>query len=73
MSSYEPGGMEKPVFDILENLFEDVEAYSPMWSVEDESPYRITEESLRREARTALQDLDAHLQQSSNQGPSPMP
>lgn len=55
----EPGGMEADLFYILEDLFEDVDAYSPSWRPEDENWYRITEPTLRKEAQDALVKLDA--------------
>jgi hypothetical protein len=58
----DPGDeMDRPLFDILEDLWEDVEAYSPMWSPEEEDPFKITEEALRREAIQALMELDRYL------------
>jgi hypothetical protein len=53
--------LERPLFEILEDLFEDVDAYSPLWTVADETPVRITETTLRREAETALAELDRYL------------
>lgn len=58
----DPGtDIDKPLFDILEDLFEDIEAYSPMWHSEEEGPFRITEESLRREAAETLMNLERYL------------
>ena len=47
------------IFPILGDLFEDVDSYSPLWSKEDESPFRLTEKSLRIEVLHALEKLDA--------------
>ncbi len=55
----EPGGMDRRLYEILEDLFEDVDAYSPLWSPADENWYRITEPTLRKEAQNALHELDA--------------
>ena len=59
----ESGGMDKHLFDILEDLFEDIDAYSPMWTLQDEKdvPYRITEPTLRKEVATALQKLEDYI------------
>jgi hypothetical protein len=61
----DPGGeMDRPLFDILENLWEDVEAYSPMWTPEEEGPFKITGNTLHREAIQALLELDQYLARS---------
>jgi hypothetical protein len=59
----ESGDMDKRLFDILEDLFEDLDAYSPMWTLEDEkdAPYRITEVTLRKEVVIALQKLEDYF------------
>lgn len=59
----EPGGMPRALFDILQDLWEDVEAYSPMWTAEDEKKhfYKITERTLRREASEAVLQLRQYL------------
>ena len=58
--------MNRPLFRILQDLFEDIEAYSPMWLPEDECAYRITEATLRREAADALAELDRFLVEHSD-------
>jgi len=50
--------MDKSLFDILQDLWEDVEAYSPLWLPEDIGPFHITEETLRQEAAQTLAELD---------------
>lgn len=45
------------VFDILQDLFEDIDAYSPMWTELDVNEFRITENILKQEATKALQVL----------------
>jgi hypothetical protein len=62
----EPGEMDKQLFLILEDLFEDLDAYSPIWTQEDESPIRITEQRLRQEAVKALAQLEEYLHQSDS-------
>jgi hypothetical protein len=62
----EPGNrMGRPLFNILQDLFEDVDAYSPMWLPEDECSFRITETTLRREAEDALTRLEQYLAELS--------
>jgi hypothetical protein len=60
----EPDEMDKQLFLILEDLFEDLDAYSPIWTQEDESPLRITEQRLRQEAAEALIQLEKYLLQN---------
>lgn len=68
----EPGNkMGRSLFNILQDLFEDVDAYSPMWLPEDECPFRITEKTLRREAEDALAKLEQYLAELS--GPNTKP
>lgn len=50
--------MDKALFDILQNLWEDAEAYSPLWLPEDIGPFNITEETLRQEAAQTLAELN---------------
>lgn len=52
--------MDKALFDILQDLWEDVEAYSPLWLPEDIAPFNITEETLRKEAAHTLAELNYH-------------
>jgi hypothetical protein len=61
----ERGEMDKQLFLILEDLFEDLDAYSPIWTQEDESPIRITEQRLRQEAFEALAQLEKYLCQGN--------
>lgn len=58
----EPEGMNDDLFIILEDLFEDGEAYSPMWKPEDENPYRIIEKTFREEVLTAQKELEKYLE-----------
>lgn len=59
----EQGGMPKELFDILQDLFEDVEAFSPAWTSEDErqNAFRITEPTLAKEIRAAKGQLETYL------------
>jgi hypothetical protein len=59
----EASKMDRQFFDILENLWEDVEAFSPEWSKSDEEqfPWRITEPTLRQEADEALAELNQYM------------
>jgi hypothetical protein len=52
---------DRVLFDILEDLFEDVTAYDSMWKPEDENDFRITEKTLRKEAIDALGKLDKYI------------
>lgn len=63
----DPGDdFDRPLFNILENLWEDVEAYSPMWTPEEEDPFKITARTLRREAIQTLTELDQYLADSDD-------
>ena len=53
--------LHKELFDILEDFWEDIDAYSPLWEPEDICSYRITEETLRTEAVDALQKIMKYL------------
>jgi hypothetical protein len=53
----EPGGMESGLYEIVQDLFDAVDAYSPKCSAGDETPVVISEVRLRREAREALDRL----------------
>jgi len=66
--SKDPGPMDRPLFDILENLFEDVDAYSPLWTPEEIGPTAITEETLRQEAAQALMELEEYLKADASAG-----
>jgi hypothetical protein len=58
----EKDGMDTKLFSILQGLFEDLDAYSPLWSEEDESSIRLTERNLRVAASEALKQLEAYQQ-----------
>ena len=49
--------LDRRVFSVLEDLFEDIDAYSPSVLPENETPLHISEKTLRDEARKALQEL----------------
>ena len=49
--------LDRPLFLILQDLFEDAEAYDPMWTPEEENVFQITEPTLRREATDARMKL----------------
>jgi hypothetical protein len=51
------------LFPILEDLFEDAEAYDPMWTPEEENGSRITEPTFRREVLDAREKLVRYLDQ----------
>jgi hypothetical protein len=53
--------LDDEAFQILQNLYEDGEAYSPLWIAADENGFRITEETLRKEVEQAKRDLDIYL------------
>lgn len=50
----EPKEMRPELFNILNDLFLDADAYSPLWEETDESLTRITEKTFRNEAAIAL-------------------
>ncbi|MGA7670853.1 MAG: colicin immunity domain-containing protein [Nitrolancea sp.] len=55
----EPGGMPRDMFFILEDLFEDAEAFTEHWPPSPGlADVLIDEEQLRQEARTTLDALD---------------
>lgn len=56
----EKSGMSEAYFTVLQDLFEDSDSYSPMWTKSDEEQYhyRITAPTLLEEARTTLSELD---------------
>lgn len=56
--------MPKPLFMILENVFLDADAYSPLWRPQDENSYRITEVTLRHRLSEAMIKLDQYLKNS---------
>ncbi len=58
----EPGGMDPVLYEIVEDLFGAVDTYSPECSSGEETPVVISEASLRREAREALDRLEQYTQ-----------
>jgi hypothetical protein len=62
--------MERAVFDILEDLWEDVDAYSPMWTPDELGPTRINEETLRQKAAQALAELVDYLRAAGSSPPN---
>jgi hypothetical protein len=54
--------MDTELFEILEDLFEDVMAYDPLCKPEDEKVYMITGNSLRLEAIDAINKLLKYLE-----------
>jgi hypothetical protein len=60
-----PGMMDERLFAILEDLYEDVDAYSPSLVPDEESPYIITEETLRQEATEGLVRLNSYISQQT--------
>ena len=57
---------DRELFKILERLFEDADAYSPLWHPEDVSTSRSTEEVLRKDATRAVERLDAYIASHPN-------
>ena len=57
----EPGGMDHVVYEILQKLFEAVDAYWKDASPDEETAFIISEESLRKDARNALDRLNEVL------------
>lgn len=57
------GEFDRELFHIFEDIFEDIDAYSPVWTLEDEEkyPYRITEATLRVEMKKSLFELKKYL------------
>ena len=60
----EPNGMKPELFTILNDLFLDADAYSPLWEEADESLTRITEKTFRNETAIALNSLMEFIAQS---------
>ena len=52
--------MDPDLFAILQDLFEDADAYSVLWTEADEGVFRITEPTLRREVIDAVEKLKAY-------------
>ena len=59
----EHGPMDRSLFVILQDLFEDVDAFSVLWTEEDENEFCLTEPSLRREVIDAVEKLKAYQRQ----------
>ena len=57
------GHLGKELFLILEDLFEDADAYDPMWTPEEEDGFQITEPTFRREVLDAREKLVHYLEQ----------
>lgn len=53
--------MDKELFDILQDFWEDIDAYSPLWEPQDIDVFHITELTLREEAVDALGKLEKYL------------
>ena len=53
----EPAGMEPRVFAVLNQLFTDVDAYTPGLAEDEEDAFSLSEASLRRQAELALAEL----------------
>ena len=53
--------LDEKIFAILEDLFEDIDAYSPMALPENETQLLISENTLREEARVAVKELEKVL------------
>ena len=54
----EQARLRAPVFDVLQQLFSDVDAYSPDCSPGQESAFVISEARLREQAAAALRRLE---------------
>jgi hypothetical protein len=57
----EPGGMDPALFFILDRLFGAVDAFWGDVKHGEETPFLISEDHLREEARAALRQLDTYL------------
>lgn len=57
--------MAEQPFEILEELFESVDAYSPLWAADEKNLLKLTENDLRQEAAKALEKIKQYLQESS--------
>ncbi len=57
----DPGRMEAQLFNILENLFFYADAYWHDVTPETETELEISEETLRREAASALEKIDQYI------------
>jgi hypothetical protein len=54
----EPGGMDEALYQILETLFESVDAYWPECQPGEETAFQISEAQLRRDAAQTLSRLE---------------
>lgn len=61
--SKEYKGMDPALFAILQDLFEDADAYYVLCTEENETVFRITEPTLRREVLDAVEKLKAYQQE----------
>jgi hypothetical protein len=59
----DPGGMARPVFQVLDSLFAAVDAYWPECKPGQETKWMISEEELRRQAAKALEQLNRILRE----------
>lgn len=57
----EPVGMDQTLFLILDTMRGALEVYSPRASLGHETPFLISEETLRTEAAAVLARLNAHV------------
>jgi hypothetical protein len=53
--------LDYPLYEILESIFEDGEAYSPLWSIEDEDDFHITENTFHLLVLSNCQKLNAYI------------
>jgi self-protective colicin-like immunity protein len=60
----EPAGMDDELFHILDKLFGAVDAYWSECKPGEETAFRISEDSLRREAEEALERLNRYLRRN---------
>ena len=51
-----------PLYEILESIFEDGEAYSPLWLLEDEDDFHITENTFHLLVLSNSQKLNAYME-----------
>jgi hypothetical protein len=59
---------DEELFRILERVFESIEAYSPLWTAEEENEFRITEPTLQKELRIQIVSLEAYVTEHSPTG-----
>src|SRR5258708_2852889 len=62
-AAIEAGEIDRSLFLIIEDFFEDIDSYSPNWTSKDEAnfTYRITEKTLREEAKKSLLAFEKYL------------